>query len=141
SPLRTTRTFSAQSNMSGPTNISLNQAARTAGSTLVAIVSVGKGRTPSLMTRTSRSPTLSAYREGTRSSASSLLGLAMVSSCIFNSFRLPSMPRRQPGYFGGHGRIDWDEASSEIYDGIGWWRLRVDKGQPTRMNADLSLGP
>src|SRR3546814_11370877 len=60
SPLRSTRTLRAQSNMSGPTNISLNHSARTAGSTLVAIVSVGSGSTPSLTTSTSMSPIRSA---------------------------------------------------------------------------------
>lgn len=60
SPLRTTSTFSAQSNASGPRNMSLNQAARAAGSALVDMVAVGSGSTPSLTTSTSISPTRSA---------------------------------------------------------------------------------
>ena len=60
SPLRTTSTFSGQSNMSGGRNMSLSHAARTAWSTLVANVEVGIGSTPSLTTSTSISPTRSA---------------------------------------------------------------------------------
>ncbi|MNR33776.1 hypothetical protein D3C85_1514790 [compost metagenome] len=60
SPLRTTSTFNAQSNASGPRNMSLNHAARAAGSALVDMVEVGSGSTPSLITSTSISPTRTA---------------------------------------------------------------------------------
>jgi hypothetical protein len=57
--LRTTTTFSAQSNVSGR-NISFSQAARAAGSAFVDIVAAGIANTPSLTTSTSTSPTRSA---------------------------------------------------------------------------------
>ena len=60
SPLRTTTTFSAQSNASGGRNMSFSQAARTAGSMLWASIAVGSGSTPSLTTSTSISPIRSA---------------------------------------------------------------------------------
>jgi hypothetical protein len=59
-PLRTTITFSGQSNLSGGMNISVSQFARSAGFALVAIVETGSGSTPSLTTSASISPTRSA---------------------------------------------------------------------------------
>jgi hypothetical protein len=59
-PLRTTTTFSGHSSMSRGRNMSSSQAARTAGSTLYAIVGAGIGSTPSLTTITSISPTFRA---------------------------------------------------------------------------------
>ena len=59
-PLRTTATFSGQSSTSGGRYMSLSQADRSAGATLVAIVTAVIGSTPSLITITSMSPTFSA---------------------------------------------------------------------------------
>ena len=59
-PLRTTITFSGQSNLSGGRKLSSSHAARAAGAALVAMVVVGSGSTPSLITSTSISPTFSA---------------------------------------------------------------------------------
>ncbi len=59
-PLRTTTTFSAQSNASGGRKLSFSQAARAAGSALWANIAPGSNSTPSLTTITSISPTFSA---------------------------------------------------------------------------------
>lgn len=59
-PLRATTTFSGQSSISGGRNLSFSQAARTAGSALVAKVGAVIGSIPSLTTSTSMSPTCTA---------------------------------------------------------------------------------
>ncbi|MNV53094.1 hypothetical protein D3C71_1452220 [compost metagenome] len=59
-PLRATITFKGQSKASGGMNMWSSQFASSAGSTLVAMVEVGSGSTPSLTTIASISPTCTA---------------------------------------------------------------------------------